>query len=515
MKVFRRISVLCFVFLLSLGMPISAMAQELEKIEINNGEQIENLEKETPYQPTIRSGDSVQVGRNIIFAADNVEAPDGYEVREFLWEFGDGEFSSREEVVHIYREPGRYNVKLQASFYPSNSRVIETVEFTKEIFVYERTVFLLTDLEQSLDRIEALQATAEDQNVYLNLIRSSVNMRLKNRVLKLIERKLDEIQESDSIIIWSDSVELLTLLNTFSAQLDLSQKDFVVITDGNIGFLKTVAQGVNAVLGPKRIILTRREAVDEFFTKDSDRDVTELIMSRGYDISLLSAEDLNKVDLWALPSLGIRFLQEKGVEDGVLLLVLFLPVIVTLVTFLKVVIGFSSAGARVPIIFAYSLIVLGWKLGLITIVILAIICYLFRLYVFRRHLLYVAKVGILTSFNGLVLLFIIGMSLYFDFQAVGFSSALMMIILASIVDRLVGVEGEKGLWSIMRIFFETLFISLMCFWVVSLTDFQLLLMAHSEVLILFIVANIFMGRFTGLRLMEYFRFREILRYTEE
>lgn len=495
--------------LLFFTQPILVFAQETEIPPT------EVAEEEQVFQPTIRSDDSVEVGKNIIFRIDLSSLPEGGLIREYSWDFGDGQFSGKEEVAHIYRSPGRYNVKLNVSWKATDRAQIEVVEFMKEMFVFERSLFLITDLEQTRDRIDALKKRAEDQNVYLAEIRSAVNLRLKNQFLKLIEQNIESIQNSDTVIIWSDQVELLTILNSFSNRLDFQQKDLVVVTDGNIGLIKNILVGVFSILRPQRIVITRREALDEFFTVEEGQDVVGIIRERGYDFELVDEQALSEVDLFSLAAFGVSYLQEQGVKDSVVLAVLFLPVIVTIVTFLRLVIGFSSLGARMPIIFSYTFLVLGLQIGVSVIVLLALISYLFRRALFRSHLLHTAKVGILTSILGVVLLFVIGAVMYLGWGTFDFADVLMLILLAAMIDRVAGIEGEKGWWSTIRVFIETMIIAGSSYGIVSWDSLQILLLSHPEVLLLFIAANVFMGRFTGLRLLEYFRFREVLRYTEE
>jgi hypothetical protein len=495
----RRGMQILFSFIFLFTLPVSPTnAQEVEK----------------GFQPIIQSDNSVEVGKNIIFRSDVSTIPIGAEVRSYLWEFGNGQFSSQEEVAHIFQDSGSYNVKLKVTWAPEAGTISEVSELTKEIFVYERALFLITDLFLSEERINSLRQRAEDQGVYLHLIQAETNFRFNTNLVKLIEQSLGQIQTSSSVIIWSDSAELLSLLNNFSGRINLSDKEIVLLSEGNISLLRNILLGSYNVLQPQRIIITRREALDEFFTT-KEGDVLEVIRNRGYDFDVIDATIANEFNLFSLPSYGMSYLQEKGVEDSVILLILFLPVVVTVVTFLRLVIGLSTVGARLPIVFTYTFLVLGWWWGAFVVVVLAFISSFFRFFLFRSHLLYTAKVGILTSFLGLILLLLLGIMLYFGGGHFDFSSALIMVILAAMIDRVGGVEGERGWWALIRIFIESLFISSLGFLLISWEWLQVLLLAHPEVIILFILANVFMGRFTGLRLMEYFRFREVLKYTEE
>ncbi len=63
---------------------------------------------------------------------------------------------------------------------------------------------------------------------------------------------------------------------------------------------------------------------------------------------------------------------------------------------------------------------------------------------------------------------------------------------------------------------ELLLVSLACYLVVGQwSGFQTLMLAHPEIIFLFIAGDVLLAKFTGLRLTEYVRFRELLQKEEE
>lgn len=463
----------------------------------------------------IRAAESIRVGKNIIFRVNQGFFPETTKFQRIRWEFGDGITSAKEEDVHIYSKPGRFTVKLHLEFSPEGATGVEIQEFTRSLFVYERAAFLITGTPSRDGRLQALVRTAEEQNVYLSLVFAEEGARIKEGVLRDIDEKLQELEESETVLLWADRVELLTLLSNLSDRVDFEDKQIAIITEGNIRFQENILAGVFRVINPKRIIITRREAMDEFFTTPKNQDVLQVITERGYDFSVLDAAKVNQVTIFNIGSIWIHYFREKGVEDSVLLLVLVLPVIVTLVTFLRLMIGLSPAGSRLPILFTYSFLILGWQITLIALPLLAGVSYVFRLYFFQSHLMYAAKVGVLTSVLGVALLLIISGMLALGIGDFDFTSILFLVIVSMMVDRMAGVEGEKNLLSLIQVLLETIGIAFLGFLLISSESVKILLLSHPEVLLLFILANILMGRFTGLRLTEFFRFRELLKYSEE
>ncbi|GEM_PF-2934656 len=463
----------------------------------------------------IQSENSVEVGKNIIFRSDLSALPPAGNLKGFLWNFGDGKVGSQEEEAHVFSKPGKYNIKLDVNFSQGIDKPTITSRTEKEVFVYERSFFLLTEVGANDERIQILQKTAGDQNVDLSIFHISGSDRLSTVLQNGVESVLDNINRSDTILIWSDRAEAITLLNHFADRIDLSHQTIAVIAEGNMELLRNILNGVFSILHPERIIVTRREALDEFFTTPKNTDVLKVITARGYDFAVIDQQTVSQSSLFSLGSKLVQFLEKKGVDDTVLLLILYLPIIVSFVTFIRLVVGFSPAGSRVPIVLSYSFLILGWPVGVVVVGILSLVSYFFRYYFFESHLLYAAKVGVLTSILGIILFAIMGVMVAFNFTFFDYSSAIILVVLATIIDRVAGGSGERRFFDLLQIFFETIGVAFFGYLILSSSWLHIILLAHPEITLLFLGINILLGRFTGLRVVEYFRFKEILKHTEE
>lgn len=76
-------------------------------------------------------------------------------------------------------------------------------------------------------------------------------------------------------------------------------------------------------------------------------------------------------------------------------------------------------------------------------------------------------------------------------------------------------SGGKGFFSALLLMLETTAVSLICYFVVEWNYLQNLILGHPEIILLLILVNYGLGRWTGLRLMEYVRFREVMKHAEE
>jgi len=83
-----------------------------------------------------------------------------------------------------------------------------------------------------------------------------------------------------------------------------------------------------------------------------------------------------------------------------------------------------------------------------------------------------------------------------------------MIIL---VERFINVQIEKGFSQAGLLTFETLAISVFCYFLMVSQNVQNFILNYPGVILLIILFNLVIGRWTGLRLTEHFRFRRIIK----
>lgn len=465
--------------------------------------------QEVVPQPLIISDESVPVNRNIIFRADLGDFPQQYYKREFLWEFGDSTFSSREEVPHVYQKPGRFVARLKLTFQKRKNSRTEVSLASKEIFVYERAVFFLSDKEQE-GKTEALKVLAEDKQVLVNDFSLQEGVSESENNLKRFEKHIPLVEQSDTLVVLSDRLETLGFLSGLSGRVSFEKKKIIVMTEKNMVFLKSVLQGVFRTLSPQEILVTRKEAIDEVIT--TPEKLRELITARGYD--LLVIDQATPSSLFSLGGTLISSLKARGAQDKALLIVLSLPLIVFLITFFRLIIGLSPFGMRLPVILTYCFFLLGLSLTIISFLLFTGLTYLLRASFFKTHLLYPAKVGFLTALLGTTLFILISVVTLFQWGTMDLVSILLLVVLAVLMDR-IGGETEKKLITIAKYLGETFLIALLGYLLISSEWTQLLLLSHPEIVLLILPGHIAMGKFTGLRITEYFRFREILKLSEE
>lgn len=201
----------------------------------------------------------------------------------------------------------------------------------------------------------------------------------------------------------------------------------------------------------------------------------------------------------------------QSVPEETVLHLLLLPFVVTLVALFRQVFGIKAFGIYTPTLITFSFLVVGVKYGIAIFIAVILMGMLSRFLLKKFRLLYLPKVAItltLISFAVLLLLALGG-----SIQRTGFAamSIAPIIIMIALVEKIIVTQMENGTKEAFLVSGQTLLISLVSYYLTSISSFQQLLLNSPWIVLITIIINIIVGRWTGLRISEYWRFRDILK----
>lgn len=209
----------------------------------------------------------------------------------------------------------------------------------------------------------------------------------------------------------------------------------------------------------------------------------------------------------------IHFFLSKGVPLDTAVLILMLPIIATLIVFLRQVIGLKAFGIYTPLIVTFAFLATnGIKYGITIFIAIILTGMLMRFVLKPFRLLYLPRVAIMLT---VVSLFILGiLVLGGDFHRTGLAavSIFPILIMITIVEKFVAVQIDKGNKTAILLAIETLFISLLGFFIASYPTLIKLIIIHPWIILFTVPVNIFLGKWTGLRVNEYIRFKEVIKH---
>ncbi len=218
----------------------------------------------------------------------------------------------------------------------------------------------------------------------------------------------------------------------------------------------------------------------------------------------------------------ITFLVEQSVAPDTIILLLLFPVIATLVVALRQIIGIKAFGIYTPSIITFAFVFIGrerWtdiKYAIMIYAVVLCVGMLMRYVLKPLRLLYLPRTAInltVVSLSVLALLALSGMVARTGFAS---SPIFPILIIITLVEKFVTVQVEKGSRTAVTLAIETLIIALIGYTIMSPTTpignavIGFILMYPLSILLI-IPLNLFLGKWTGLRLTELWRFRDVFK----
>jgi len=228
--------------------------------------------------------------------------------------------------------------------------------------------------------------------------------------------------------------------------------------------------------------------------------------------SALAKQKLGPISVTNFLKYAIRAAIDKGVSTNTIVLIFLLPLIGTIVSALYYLVGLTGFGIFMPAMISVSFLATGIVGGLI---LFGMILFLTSVFgqVLRRIRLHqrsrrtvILWVVSLTTF---ILLFLSPNLHLFDLTKISIFPILFLILLS---EEFVRVQMGKSRKRAISLTLGTLFIAVVGAILMSWDKLQELVILYPEFSLLTIFfLNLFIGRYTGFRLLEYRRFKSVLR----
>ncbi len=208
----------------------------------------------------------------------------------------------------------------------------------------------------------------------------------------------------------------------------------------------------------------------------------------------------------------ISYFIAQGVPLETVVLLLMLPLVVTLIAFFRQVIGIKAFGIYTPAIVTFAfLAVPQLRYGVLIFVVVILVGMLMRYVLKGLRILYLPRVAITLSIIAFAILFLLSTGGSFRRTGLASVSIFPILIMITIVEKFVAAQIEKGNKEAIILAIETLVISLVGYYLASWPLLIKGVVAVPWMILITIPINIFLGKWDGLRLNEYMRFKEVLK----
>ncbi len=201
-----------------------------------------------------------------------------------------------------------------------------------------------------------------------------------------------------------------------------------------------------------------------------------------------------------------------GIPANTIVLIFLIPVLATLVTFVRVVIGLPSLEMLVPIVLAFAFVAVGITAGLIILSAVVLATFVSRTLLRKVPIMYFPKRSLSHLFLAIFVFAALTISIILDLQSIRDLSIFPILILTLLGDSIVSVQLRKTMRETILITSVTIGLALIGYMLATSVSVRNLLIVWPELILLTVPVNFVLGRYFGLRLSEVFRFRALESY---
>jgi len=209
---------------------------------------------------------------------------------------------------------------------------------------------------------------------------------------------------------------------------------------------------------------------------------------------------------------AIRQAVAKGVSSNTIMLVLMFPLVAGLIAAARHLLGLTGFGIFVPAILAVGFVATGIGVGIVLFLIILTVATISRSLTRGLKMQYMPRMAILMLLVSLGVLGVLLGAVNVGFEELSAVSIFPILILMLLVENFIEVQVGKSRREAIRVTAQTLVMAIVASLIMSWEIVQKFVFLNPELALLLIAMfDIYVGKYVGLRALEYFKFRKILK----
>lgn len=210
---------------------------------------------------------------------------------------------------------------------------------------------------------------------------------------------------------------------------------------------------------------------------------------------------------------AIRQAVEEGVPANTIVLLLLLPVVASVIAAIRQIIGIRGFGIFLPAAISVTLVAIGPVAGILLFISIVVISTVVRMVTrkLKLKLQYLPRMALILWFVSFGILGILFLSPYISYPNLKNVSIFPVLVLTLLTEDFTRIQLGKSFKTAIGITTQTLILALISYLFLTFQPLRIFVLLNPELtLIVTFVVDIILGKYIGLRFMEYLRFRKLI-----
>lgn len=201
----------------------------------------------------------------------------------------------------------------------------------------------------------------------------------------------------------------------------------------------------------------------------------------------------------------------NGLPVNIVVLIILFPLITSIIATSRHLIGLKGFGVYAPAVLSVAFVSTGIFSGLVMFTIVLVTALISRSLVSKIRLQYLPRTAMMLWGVSVAVLLLLVATSFFGLTTFLTISIFPLLIIMLLTENFMETQLMSSQSEALRLTLETVLIAIVCSLIISLEPVQKTVLLYPEVTMIAVaVFNIIVGKYSGLRFMEYFRFRSII-----
>lgn len=247
-------------------------------------------------------------------------------------------------------------------------------------------------------------------------------------------------------------------------------------------------------------------------TEKKEKDITETTpKTQDKLVEFLNQHPIGGLSWYNPLQVGIRRAIQNGIPANIIVLILLFPVITAVISLARHIIGLKGFGIYTPAVLSVAFLSTGILNGIVLFLVTLVASTIMKKLLRRLKLQYLPRTAMmLWGVSVFMILILIGLS-FLPFPVIFTIGIFPILIIMLLTEDFLGSQLAGSQSEARQLTIETLIIAVVCSVIIGYEPLQQFVLLQPELTLIVVAAiNMLVGRYTGLRFMEWLRFRTII-----